>query len=95
MMAAGTLPKPGSEYGPCVDENCGHRDCDSTRKMLDAKCKYCHEAIGCERRFYILPTEQTGQVELVHASCHEDAIETENQARTILNTGAAIGENHE
>lgn len=90
-MAAGRFPQPGSQYGPCADEGCGHKDCNETRKMALMRCKYCGKVIGYDRRFYILRTEKPGEGELVHALCHEDAIEKE-RAADILNAGAEKGE---
>lgn len=84
-MAAGTLPKPGTEYGPCADE-CKHRDCAVTREMASAKCDVCGESIGYGTRLYQRPTERRpdsaragteltdstgGTYTLVHASCVE------------------------
>ena len=75
-MAAGRLPKPGTKLGPCKDE-CKHIDCKKTREMAWSICKYCGIVIDYEKRFYILPTPDPQRVELVHAVCHEDAIESE------------------
>lgn len=38
MMAAGTLPAPGSEHGPCAD-GCEHRDCEATYDPDDNKLR--------------------------------------------------------
>lgn len=69
-MAAGSLPAPGTEYGPCV-EACEHRDCAATRRMLEAPCRICGEPIGHERRFYDETDRDTApaQLVLVHAVC--------------------------
>lgn len=67
-MAAGRLPKPGSEVGPCEGE-CKHKDCAETRSMAGAICPICDKPVGYETRFY----HSTG--ELVHAACLEDQIE--------------------
>jgi len=69
-MAAGTIAAPGTDAGPCRNEECGHEDCDATRAMADSKCPYCHEAVGYDRRFYQLD----GKI-LVHAFCYETAVE--------------------
>ena len=50
-MASGMLSKPGDEFGPCLDENCGHTDCDATRKQAATLCGICGEPIGYERFF--------------------------------------------
>ncbi len=68
-MAAGTLPEPGTEYGPCA-EPCKHTDCAATREMVTATCRFCLEPIGYDRRFY---REGNGSG-LVHASCLEDEV---------------------
>ena len=68
-MAAGRIPKPGTEYGPCETE-CQHRDCAASRKMSTAVCRYCSEPIGYDVRFYQEDGEQ-----IVHALCAEEAAE--------------------
>ena len=45
-MAALPFPAPGTEYGPCVDEQCGHVDCDCTRKSAACICRICKKPIG-------------------------------------------------
>jgi hypothetical protein len=50
-MAASTLPRPGTENGPC-EEPCEHRDCALTRRMANTDCAICHIRIGYDRRFY-------------------------------------------
>ena len=72
-MATGRITQPGSEYGPCVDENCGHLDCVETRNMAGMICHYCNKSIGYQRGFYNLDQPDG----LVHSSCYEDAIEEE------------------
>jgi hypothetical protein len=79
-MAAGRLPEPGTEFGPCIDPACGHIDCAQTRQMAENLCKYCLKPVGYETRFYLIadmvddqPTKTT-----VHAYCHEEAIEAES-----------------
>ena len=70
-MAAGRLPFPGTKYGPC-NEPCSHKDCNETERMSESTCKYCTKKIGYETRFYQLEDNT-----LVHAACHEEAIESE------------------
>lgn len=65
-MAAGRLPKPGTQYGPCLVA-CQHLDCKATREMADTRCFYCGEAIGYEQSFY-----QQSKNELFHSACLED-----------------------
>jgi len=66
-MAAGTLPRPGSKFGPCAN-NCSHIDCAKTHEMAETKCRICGKPIGYETPFY-------NEGGLVHASCYEDEIE--------------------
>ena len=67
-MAAGVMPAPGTEYGPCEDE-CQHRDCAATRERAAFICRYCGEPIGYDTRFYI----EGRPIDLlaVHALCAE------------------------
>jgi hypothetical protein len=68
-MAAGALPDIGTEYGPCTDAGCGHRDCAQGRVDLERTCGHCGEAIAL-RLFYKIP--ETG--DWVHATCEEAAV---------------------
>ena len=83
-MAAGILPRPGTEYGPCeqppggfLDDRlatCGHRDCAATRRDAATICHLCGKPIGYDVRFYsLLVTNRT----LTHATCEENADEAE------------------
>lgn len=65
-MAAGTLPGPGTQAGPCVLE-CRHEDCAETRRMAAAPCAVCGKRIGYDTRFY----QRGDSGELVHAECVE------------------------
>lgn len=76
-MAAGTLPAPGSKYGPCKGE-CAHTDCALTRKMSGDECRLCEQAIGYDTRFYVNDAKQP-----VHADCYEDQIELERAGRAL------------
>jgi hypothetical protein len=67
-MAASALPRPGSKYGPCV-EQCIHRDCAETRAMAERNCTGCAEEIGYERAFY---RDDSG--DLIHATCAEQVL---------------------
>lgn len=71
-MAAGTLPPPGTGFGPCATP-CQHKDCAATRTMAAAVCGYCSEPIGYDRRFYVEGDDRLR--DLVHASCLEDDID--------------------
>jgi len=70
-MAAGHLPKPGTELGPCLDEACGHIDCAATRAMAAAVCHFCQTPIGYDRGFVHDPDSQETQniKRLVHFDC--------------------------
>lgn len=79
-MAAGILPKPGSEY--LCRGKCEHIDCNHIRQDAAAVCRICQKPIGFEKRFYRDTDPQgheTGQ--LVHALCLEIEIENEAKAR--------------
>lgn len=67
-MAAGRLPTPGTQYGPCDDSACGHRDCEATRNDAHALCRLCLAEIGYEVRMYADPENPKA---LVHADCLE------------------------
>jgi len=68
-MAAGILPKPGSQYGPCKVK-CKHIDCAETRARAQSTCLYCRKPVGYGVRVY-----QHGEY-TVHALCHELAADT-------------------
>lgn len=75
MMAAGLLPKPGTEYGPCL-EVCLHRDCQANRAISASACRLCDEEIGFGRAFY-----DEGAGVYVHALCLDVAIEMSGKAK--------------
>ena len=69
-MAAGTLPSPGKivnglEIGACIDEGCGHTDCECTRNQAASLCPLCNQPIGYETRIY------NHKGTLNHADCLE------------------------
>jgi hypothetical protein len=64
-MAASTIPAPGTDLGPCIDEQCGHTDCAASRQQAAALCRWCAKPIGYETRWY---TVVGGQA---HAECEE------------------------
>ncbi len=68
-MAAGILPSPGTELGPCKDA-CEHRDCATTREMAGSVCHWCAKEIGYDVRFYQM---DSASKKYVHASCEEDS----------------------
>jgi len=70
-MAAGILPKPGEDNGPC-DYECQHRDCVLTRAMAKYVCRYCGKVIGYGEPFYQdQDREQKKIMGLIHAVCLE------------------------
>lgn len=75
-MAAATLPKPGSKYGPCKGK-CAHIDCAQTRQMSAETCRFCGDMIGYDKRFY---TDLDNRDKLVHAVCLEESVEQERKA---------------
>ncbi len=70
-MAAGTLPQIGTEYGPCSDEACGHRDCAQGRVDLERDCEHCGEPISL--RLYYVDRREAGGI-WVHATCEDAAV---------------------
>lgn len=56
-MAAGRLPAPGTQYGPC-EGSCQHIDCAATRAQAASLCTICGTPIGYEVRFYDTRTRQ-------------------------------------
>ena len=88
-MAAITLPKPGSEYGPCVPD-CTHTDCAQTREMAARVCRFCDLPIGYDTRFYADPGNPNRDA-LVHALCLEkwfaDEQDRLRQVVTTIGTG--------
>ena len=73
-MAAGSIPAPGTKYGPCKNI-CAHLDCTSNRVIATSVCSYCSKAIGYEKNFY---RDGGGYA---HAVCLETAIENEQRAK--------------
>jgi len=78
-MAAGSLSKPGTKYGPCENETCWHRDCIATRKRARSICTICNKPIGYDTLFY---EDQDG---LQHAFCLEEQIKREQNEKTSNN----------
>ena len=78
-MAAVTLPKPGTQYGPCAGD-CAHIDCAETRRMVAQVCHFCGVQIGYDVRFYSDPDDPT-RAALVHARCLEDSVDVARKAR--------------
>jgi hypothetical protein len=85
-MAAGVLPKPGTQYGPCdASASCGHADCAETVRESMAVCTICGRPIGYGTRFYqvrepderVHPLTDTAGAPywLQHATCAEENAE--------------------
>lgn len=87
-MAAGMLPSPGTEFGPCDNALCGHEDCRYIRLMADASCRVCSLHIGYDRKFYSEdpgPESQgTFRRVLVHSGCLEREIQREQNLERIM-----------
>lgn len=56
-MATGTLPRPGTQYGPCV-ESCLHIDCAATRAQAESACVHCGKPIGYDVEFFDVRTSE-------------------------------------
>lgn len=50
-MAPGSLPRPGTRYGPCRPP-CEHTDCAATRRIAEGNCPACGKPIGYDKLFY-------------------------------------------
>ena len=73
-MAAGILPRPGSEYGPC-EGSCPHRDCAASHEMAARICPLCTHPIGYGVRFFQDSDEPSV---FHHAECVEIAAEIDS-----------------
>lgn len=79
-MAAGILPKPGSEY--LCKGQCHHIDCNHIRQDAAALCRICQKPIGYDKRFYRDTDPQGYETsQFVHAVCLEEEVEREAKAR--------------
>lgn len=65
--------KPGSKYGPCDSEDCGHTDCTEQRHDALQICPRCKKPIGYEHRVY---RDKDGHLE--HALCLEQVASYRN-----------------
>jgi len=72
-MAAGSIPRPGKNYGPCA-KACDHIDCKESREMASAECPICGKTIGYEVDFYF---DDGNDGKPTHALCLEAKIEKE------------------
>ena len=79
------LPKPGEkepggrEIGVCVDDACGHKDCDQTRADAKSICRICKKEVGYDTNFFYEETKHGVNDgfkyhTLVHASCLYDEV---------------------
>jgi hypothetical protein len=75
-MATGTLPRPGTKYGPC-EPSCSHTDCAATRRMAETVCTFGDGPIGYDRAFY-----QTDSG-LAHAYCEEGSALGESKGQRV------------
>ncbi len=69
-MASFSLPKPGTEFGPCIP-TCEHIDCAETIRQAAIICHYCGEEIGFDRQFFFI--DKCTDRELVHSVCYIEA----------------------
>ncbi len=74
-MGWATLPKPGTNAGPCA-KNCKHIDCAETRNMAASTCRLCGEAIGYDHPFY---NDDQSPTHLVHTKCAHNLTHTKHQ----------------
>ncbi len=73
-MAAGSLARPGTTYGPCEGQ-CQHTDCAATKAMAASACALCAQPIGYDTPMYHKPDDLPGEARWVHASCLESYYE--------------------
>ncbi len=83
-MAAGTLPRPGTELGPC-EEECQHTDCAETHRMAAQLCTICGEPISYETPFFRASGDWQ---QLTHADCLREQQEQAVQY-VAVNSGKA------
>lgn len=49
-MAGASIPRPGTELGPCKGR-CHHRDCKASREQAAQVCSLCSKRIGYNRNW--------------------------------------------
>lgn len=78
MAASLGLFKPGTRFGPCIND-CAHRDCAETRRMAETICPECDEPIGYERGFYCEKDDlgNTDLTKMTHSACLERRVQRE------------------
>ena len=69
-MAAGYTPRIGPGLLD-VCPTCEHRDCRANRELIAAACRWCHQPLGQQVRFYVVP-DGAGDQTVAHAECEED-----------------------
>ena len=67
-MAAVELSKPGSPFGPCIDEQCPHFACKEDRALASMKCTKCGKRIGYAVPFF----QRANWTKLTHAVCERE-----------------------
>lgn len=45
---------PGSSVGPCVNEKCGHTDCNKARELSKRTCPICRSPLGFGKKVSIV-----------------------------------------
>lgn len=75
-MASVRINKPGTKYGPCKNQDCGHVDCAASRHQVESVCPICLSKIGFDRSFTAHPDKRTadGKYVICHTSCLEDEL---------------------
>jgi len=83
-MAQGFMAAPGTEYGPCADEDCGHdTQCGFARRLLALPCDLCGETIGPDVGYFnATPDDAPVWTVLVHSLCEYERIDREREATT-------------
>jgi len=72
-MASTFISKPGTQYGPCASDRCGHHACQQQRNIALTVCRFCNALVGYDRHYYHDPEKQYGYV---HAVCLEENLHT-------------------
>lgn len=79
-MAAGRIPAPGTEHGPC-ESTCPHTDCAANRRMAAVLCVHCSKPIGYEVPMYnVTPSDEAAWSKLAHQACELEAVWTNRLA---------------
>lgn len=83
-MAAGQIPAPGTQWGPCA-EPCQHTDCAASRRTAESLCVVCKLPIRYATAFYDVTDRGSGK-DFAHAVCFEEQLEAERQQRVKVGT---------